>query len=104
MEEGYCYCASDEYTAPPRQANYAQLLAHIRALPDVTQPGVFGLHANANILKDRHETDQMLESLTCMQGFGAGAALINDQDRLLEDLAVDISNRMPPLFDLEHAR
>jgi dynein heavy chain, axonemal len=104
LEEGYCYFGSDQYTTPPRQANYEQVLAHIRALPETTQPGVFGLHANADILKDMHETDQMLESLISMQGCGRGAALISDQDQLLEDLTVDIIHRMQPLFDVEHAR
>lgn len=40
----------------PRNMEYASVLEHVRALPPLARPEVFGLHDNADITKDNKET------------------------------------------------
>ncbi|KIY94301.1 Dynein heavy chain 7, axonemal [Monoraphidium neglectum] len=127
LEEGYRFSGSPLYFAPP-EGPHESYTALIKALPSAAPPEVFGLHANADITRDRQEVQQLLDSLLATQGSGGGggsssstaapatsnsgsgsggptaAALSRGRDEVLSDLVADVSRRLARPFDIEAAR
>ncbi|XP_039430309.1 dynein axonemal heavy chain 7 isoform X2 [Culex pipiens pallens] len=46
----------------PELKEHEEFMAYIKDLPTIAKPGVFGLHENADIMKDQKETDLLLTS------------------------------------------
>ena len=44
----------------PSETDYDEFINYTKSLPTVQRPGIFGLHENADIIKDQKETDAML--------------------------------------------
>lgn len=51
----------------PLVNEYAEFLDYVRELPMTTAPSVFGMHENADIIKDQQETYLMLSSILLTQ-------------------------------------
>jgi hypothetical protein len=49
LTDGHTFSKSHAYTSPPASGEVASYLAHIRSLPAVDEPEVFGLSANAAV-------------------------------------------------------
>ncbi|XP_076154944.1 dynein axonemal heavy chain 3 [Alosa pseudoharengus] len=96
-----CYklCEGDLYYVPVH-GPYESYVEYIRNLPINAEPGVFGLHSNADITKDNQETNQLLDGvlLTLPRQTGGGAKSPQD---IVDELAEDILCRLPADFDLE---
>lgn len=58
--------SSDMYYCP-REEEYDEYVRYIRNLPLNAPPSVFGLHDNANMFKDRLETDYMMNKILILQ-------------------------------------
>ncbi|KAJ0065352.1 hypothetical protein NL108_007571 [Boleophthalmus pectinirostris] len=73
-QEGYSLCEGGLYYIPAH-GPYETYVDYIRSLPISAEPGVFGLHSNADITKDNQETNQLLEGvlLTLPRQSGGGA-------------------------------
>jgi dynein heavy chain len=71
-DDAYCYSPSGLYFAPP-EGDHASYLEHIRSLPLIEQPEIYGFHANADITKDQKQVDQLLDSIMSTQGSGGAA-------------------------------
>ncbi len=57
---------------PAAPATRAELLAAIDALPAAATPEAFGLHANADVARDRRATGALLGALVAVSAGGAG--------------------------------
>jgi len=101
-DDAYCYSPSGLYFAPP-EGDHASYLEHIRSLPLIEQPEVYGFHANADITKDQKQVDQLLDSIMSTQGSGGAGGGGSNKEQVLADLAQSIADRMPKPFDLEEA-
>lgn len=62
----YLFDPSDVYYVP-QVSEYAQFLDYVRELPMTTTPSIFGMHENADIIKDQQETYLMLSSILATQ-------------------------------------
>lgn len=51
----------------PQVSQYAHFLEYIKSLPMDTAPSVFGMHENADIIKDQQETDLLFSSILLTQ-------------------------------------
>jgi len=47
----------------PGYKEYNQIVDHIQELPLVTKPNIFGLHENADLIKERQESESLLHSV-----------------------------------------
>jgi dynein heavy chain len=75
-------------------------LEHIRSLPLVTPPGVFGFHENANLTKEMGETYNTMRELLLTVGQGGGGGGSNAEDTVGE-IANDVLGRMPKPWNVE---
>jgi len=88
----------------PGKGTYNDYLEHIKELPPVQQPEVFGMHENVNITRELAQTNLLFDSvlLTQQGGSGAGGGGSNE-DQMLLDITSDILGKLPKDFDLELA-
>jgi len=47
----------------PDLKEYDHILEHIQGFPLVTKPEIFGLHENADFIRERHESELLLNSV-----------------------------------------
>jgi len=104
LEAGHRFCAEDApgadlYTQPGGDT-HDDYVAHIRELPMISSPEVFGLHANAAITKDLKETRELFEACLLTQA-SAGGGGGGGGDAMLARIAEDIASKLPGDFDLE---
>uniref|UniRef100_A0A3B1K2M2 Dynein axonemal heavy chain 3 n=1 Tax=Astyanax mexicanus TaxID=7994 RepID=A0A3B1K2M2_ASTMX len=100
QQHQYRVCeGGDTYYIPPH-GPYESYVEYIRSLPITAEPGVYGLHSNADITKDNQETNQLLDGvlLTLPRQTGGGA---KSPQEVVDELAEDIMVKLPCDFDLE---
>jgi len=73
---------------------------HIKSLPLVTPPGVFGFHDNANLTKEQNETYQMMDSMLLTVGSSSSGGGSSPED-IVGEVAHTVLERMPDVFDLK---
>jgi len=83
--------------------SYNDMLDYVKALPQQAHPEIFGMHANADISKDRKETSNMLETLLLTQSASSttGSGEGKSRDEVVHDISTDILSRIPQVFDVE---
>ncbi|RLN66256.1 hypothetical protein BBP00_00002338 [Phytophthora kernoviae] len=104
FNEGYSFDEHGVYALPP-DGDYDSYLKFIEGLPLVAPPGVFGLHDNATITKDQNATVKLCRDVLLTQSSGGGSeGSSGSQEELVEVVANDILQRLPPNFDMEVAQ
>lgn len=66
VEEKFLFDPSGLYYVPP-VGEYSRFLDYVKELPMSTAPSVFGMHENADIIKDQQESYLMLSSILITQ-------------------------------------
>lgn len=82
---GVC-CVSARRYVPP-EGDYESYLTHIRNLPILAAPEVFGLHANADIRKDQQQVDRLFDSILVTLGSSSAAGGGKSKEEVLMELA-----------------
>jgi dynein heavy chain len=104
FQEGYSFDEQGMYSIPT-DGDYDSYLKFIESLPLVAPPGVFGLHDNATITKDQNATAKLCRDVLLTQSSGGGSeGSSGSQEELVEVVANDILQRLPPNFDMEVAQ
>ncbi|KAM6951542.1 dynein axonemal heavy chain 3 [Aplochiton taeniatus] len=98
-QEGYHVCEGDIYYVPP-DGPYQTYVDYIRNLPISADPGVFGLHSNADITKDNQETNQLLNGVLLTLPRQTGGVGKSPQE-VVDELAADILSKLPANFDID---
>ena len=101
LVDGYALSESGAWSSPPL-GTHAEYVAAIEALPSSSEqlPETFGLHANANIVKDQRESlELLLAAVTARSGGGSGAAEF-DED-IINAISKDLISKLPPDFKPE---
>jgi dynein heavy chain len=84
---------------PPAEGTYEGHLEHIKSLPLVSPPGVFGFHENANLTKDMGETYTMMEELLLTVGHSSSGGG-QSSEQVVDSIAKDVLQRMPKAWNL----
>lgn len=58
----FLVCILGVYVCPDMK-DYNQIMEHIQQFPFVTKPDIFGLHENADLIKERQESELLLDSV-----------------------------------------
>uniref|UniRef100_F6XKS1 Dynein axonemal heavy chain 7 n=4 Tax=Ciona intestinalis TaxID=7719 RepID=F6XKS1_CIOIN len=100
-EHKYKVSPSGNYYVPPKMT-YEEYIEFIKAFPLTQQPEIFGMHENVDISKELQETRQLFDSVLLTLGSQSGGGS-GKTDDTLNEIAVDILDKLPPDFDLEAA-
>ena len=102
LDDNYKFSPSGKYYAP-ENGTLENMCDYVRTLPYNEGPEVFGLHDNANISCAISETNALLQTALSLQPRaveGEGKSW----GETLDELAGDISDRIPNEFDIEAAQ
>jgi dynein heavy chain len=99
--DSYTFSPSGTYYAP-QPGTLENMREYVRALPYNEGPEVFGLHDNANISCAIFETNALLDTALSLQPRSVGGEG-KSWGETLDELARDISHRIPAEFDIEKA-
>ncbi|CAK9804315.1 Dynein axonemal heavy chain 7 [Anthophora plagiata] len=94
--------ASDIYYCPTVREHEA-FMEYTRSLPLITEPSVFGMNENADIIKDQHETDLLFSSLLLTQERGKSGTGQTTSDEIVFKMASDMLEKLPDSYDLAAA-
>ncbi|XP_052759353.1 dynein axonemal heavy chain 3 [Galleria mellonella] len=97
----YSFSPSGDYRMPPSM-DYNSVLEHIRALPMIAKPEVFGLHDNADITKDNKETVGLLFGclLTQTSVVSGGGGAEGGEGGGVVELTREMMSRLPRQYDV----
>ncbi|XP_050297987.1 dynein axonemal heavy chain 3 [Anthonomus grandis grandis] len=97
----YPFSPSGNYYVP-KDTSYEGIISYIKSLPINPEPEVFGLHENADITKDNQETQILLYGVLLTQTqLTEGGGGEDGQEKMVIDLAQDILNKVPDIFNVE---
>ncbi|XP_066592221.1 dynein axonemal heavy chain 7-like [Prorops nasuta] len=110
----YFYDRTSEVYYCPDTEEYEVYVEYTKGLPLITEPSVFGMNNNADIIKDKQETELLFSSLLLTQDrcdlyciylketdkSGSGGL---SGDKLVLAVAKDILSRLPADYDLLNA-
>ena len=102
FDDTYKFSPSGIYFAPPF-TDYDNYIEYIKQLPQYPEPEVFGLHANADITKDKNETNAAFEAILSTQQNAAVGGGGKSSDELIAALADSILSDVPEPFDIKAA-
>jgi dynein heavy chain, axonemal len=88
----------------PASMEYEGYIEYIKTLPLNPSPEIFGMHPNADITKDQQETQLLFNSILLTQGRAKSSSQgAKSSDEIVDEVAADVLNRLPPNFDTEIA-
>ncbi len=107
LSDNHLFTASGTYKSPPA-GDLASYVAHIRGLPLVDEPEVFGLHSNAAITFNLQEARKLLDTVLSLQPRLAPSGAASDgsgktPEEALVELAAQIEAGLPPELSKERA-
>lgn len=91
--------SDNDYTIPPAQ-DMEQFLIAIDEIPLFTNPGVFGLHSNAEISYFTNAAKSLWVNTLEMQTNDGGSSGAVNKEEYIEKVASEISEKLPELFDI----
>jgi len=100
LHDDYSWSPSGSYVMP-HATTRDETVAHIRGLPSVPHPEIFGLHENADITCDQNETYAMFETVLSLQPRVSGGAGAASREETIEAAAKDIFEKVPEPFDID---
>ncbi|CAG5135171.1 unnamed protein product, partial [Candidula unifasciata] len=100
-QEEFYFDANKEYKLPP-DGDYESYVAFTQTLPIVVSPEVFGMHPNVEITKDQAETQLLFDNILLTLG-KASSSGGKSPDEVIDEVAMDIIDRLPANFDTEIA-
>ncbi|KAF5300254.1 hypothetical protein FQR65_LT09209 [Abscondita terminalis] len=98
----YTFSTINEYYNIPKKPEYDYFVEHIKSLPQLHPPEIYGLHHNAGITRDLTVSNLLLNNLILVQG--EGSVGVGDEEGLLSLIVSDIFSKLPKGFDLEIAQ
>lgn len=102
LVDGFEFSPSGDFKAPNGDYTREDVQEYTRNLPTV-KPEVFGMHANADISKDKKEVDGLLSAMLLTQSSdGGGGGGGKGRDEVVSELAAEITEKIPKaIFDIE---
>lgn len=100
-DEEFFFDSEKKHKLPP-DGDCESYIIFTQAMPLVVSPEVFGMHPNADITKDQAETQLLFNNILLTLG-KASTKGGKSSDEVVDNVAGDILERLPPNFDIETA-
>jgi len=103
LADDYPFSPSGIYTAPNTDYTKDEVIEYVKGFPKITNPEVFGMHANADISKDNNEVNVVLTNILLTQASdGGGGGGGKSRDEVVAEITADTQEKIPKaLFDIE---
>ncbi|XP_025834065.1 dynein heavy chain 7, axonemal-like, partial [Agrilus planipennis] len=98
----YAFDPTGQYYCPDSE-DYDFFVKYTRSLPLLTHPEVFGMHANADIMKDQFETNLLFTSTLLTQDSTSSESAAKSPEDVIYDVSTDILAKLPKNFDIDEA-
>jgi len=98
----YKFVEDSVYQFKPDLGTHESMIEFYKNFPAISKPGVFGLHANADISKDIGESNLLFDTLLLCGG-GGGGGDSSKQDDQLRQIVDSVLHGFPDVFDVDHA-
>jgi len=98
LDQDFSLSASGVYTTPPDASTLDEYIEFIHSLPQTDQPEVFGMHDNANITYQLHETNKILDIVLSIQPRMAASSSEDGHqspDQIVANMASEIESKLP---------
>jgi dynein heavy chain len=102
LTDGYKFSDSGTYYAPP-VGSYAELMAYTQSLPELDEPGVFGMHENADTTYNKSVGGVLIHDMLSLEPRAAGGGAGLSPDEQVNALAVLLQESLPKQCDLDDA-
>ncbi|CAB0001089.1 unnamed protein product [Nesidiocoris tenuis] len=100
QQEPIHYFDPSELYYCPNEETLEKFTDYVKDLPLITKPGIFGMNDNADIMKDKNETLQLLNGTLMTQETAKGGSSAAGTDKVVYDVTKDILQKLPPSFDI----
>ncbi|CAH1117610.1 unnamed protein product [Phaedon cochleariae] len=101
-EPCHAFDPTDTYYCPDK-TEYEDFINYTKSLPLITHPEVFGMHENADIMKDQQETGLLFTSTLLTQDAMSSSGSSKSPDEVVMEVAADILGKLPDNFDRDEA-
>ena len=103
LEDDYRFALDTPEYYAPKHGEHDTYLQYIQNLPMNQRPGIFGLHANADITKDERDARLLMDATLATQPREAsgGSSSALDPKTIVLQIAKEVHSRLPNLFDTE---
>eukprot|EP00963_Diacronema_lutheri_P008805 scaffold776_cov347-Pavlova_lutheri.AAC.3 len=98
LEPGYFFGDAEVYSIPDCNTE-KEYREHIKSLPPVSSPDIFGLHENADVTCDQNETYSLFDTVLSLLPSYKGTEGSNESDTV-EDTVLDLLARCPSPIDI----
>ncbi|XP_028284655.1 dynein heavy chain 6, axonemal [Parambassis ranga] len=102
LQPGYTYSPSGIYYAPETD-ELEQYKNYIESLPIIDDPEVFGMHENANLAFQRHETMTLINTILEVNPRSSASHGAKSNDEIVCELAASILAKLPERLDMDKA-
>ncbi|KAG7222943.1 hypothetical protein INR49_015970 [Caranx melampygus] len=102
LEHGYIYSSSGIYYAPESD-ELDQYKKYIESLPIIDDPEIFGMHENANLAFQRHETLTLINIILDVNLSSSAQHGAKSNDDIVCELAESILDRIPERINMDEA-
>lgn len=96
--------AEYDYVIPTEAVNMEMISTEIEKIPLFTNPGVFGLHSNAEINYYSNSVKELWTNTLLMQVSEGGDAGGFNREDYIAKVAGDIQDKLPEVFDIVNIR
>jgi dynein heavy chain len=103
LDDSYNLSPSGVYKCPTAGASYQQTMDHIKALPVVDEPEIFGMHENANTIYYRDCSRVLLADMLSLQPRSSGGGGGMTPDEIVNGAAEGIEEQVPKALDEDDA-
>ncbi|KAJ1518663.1 Dynein heavy chain 7, axonemal [Coelomomyces lativittatus] len=100
VEDENYRCSGCEDYGFPNEPGHGNIIRHIKLLPPLESPQVFGIHENGDMTRQLSETKQFFDSILRTQEKSVSAGG-KSADEIVIDVASDILKRMPQVFIID---
>lgn len=104
LKDKYNFSSKDYYYIPQEPMSLEQGLEFIESLPDLNEPELYGLHANAAISSAIDDTKEMISSILLISSNTDEDCDVESQNKELKAIAKKYLERMPEPFDAEDVK
>jgi dynein heavy chain len=100
IKEDYYFSENRDYCIPLNSMSLQEAIEYISGLPDVNEPGIYGLNSNASISSAINDTTIMVEAILAINPSSSKSSGSVDTNTLIKAAVSSVLKKVPENIDL----